>query len=79
MILITGANGQLGTELHYLDRCVWTMLQWIFSRKWISLMLKWLKSLYNPTLVYHYYMLCCLVTAEDEGKSFAINMLLKML
>ena len=78
MILVTGANGQLGTELrHLLDERTKSMQQQMWQ-KWTSQNAEKVDEVFaevKPTLVYHCAAYTAVDAAEDEGKEldYAIN------
>ena len=78
MILITGANGQLGTELRYLldERNVDYVAVDVAEMDITNAeMVEKVFAEVNPTLVYHCAAYTAVDAAEDEGKEldFAIN------
>ena len=78
MILITGANGQLGTELRYLldERSVDYVAVDVAEMDITNAeMVEKVFAEVNPTLVYHCAAYTAVDAAEDEGKEldFAIN------
>lgn len=78
MILITGANGQLGTELPYLldernvDQVAVDVAEMDITN---AEMVEKVFAKVRPTLVYHCAAYTAVDAAEDEGKEldFAIN------
>ena len=78
MILITGANGQLGTELRYLlDECNEEYVAVDVAEMDITNaeMVEKVFSEVKPSLVYHCAAYTAVDAAEDEGKE--LRMLLK--
>lgn len=83
MILITGANGQLGTELPYLldernvDQVAVDVAEMDITN---AEMVEKVFAKVRPTLVYHCAAYTAVDVAEDEGKEldFAIKLELKM-